>query len=270
MARLNRSAFITSAILGLAAAANAAHTELDKEAIESFLRTARIVHHEALPIGVTHSQRVTLSDGSRTMKAVWKTIDDSRPVKYFARGLPELGFSDTYKNEVAAYELDKLLELDLVPPTVERKVGRQRGSLQLWVEDCITEADRFKRKLQPVDSEAWQRQKYMIRLFRQLIYDTDWENASNVVLDGDFRAWSVDHSRAFRTQKTLLNGAYLHRFSRALLERLEALDAEALEQELGPLLSGSKRRALLARRDLILARAAELVAERGEEAVLYP
>ena len=34
---------------------------------------------------------------------------------------------DHYKNEIAAYELDKLLGLGMVPPTVERKIGREWG-----------------------------------------------------------------------------------------------------------------------------------------------
>ncbi len=243
---------------------------LDRLRIEEFLRTAEVIDREPLEIGVTRSHRLTLSDGTRTMQAVWKTIDESRPVKRFDRGLPELGFTDTYKNEIAAYELDKLLQLDMVPPTVERRMDRQHGSLQLWIEGCITEAERFKRKLQPPDTDAWSEQVFKIRLFRQLIHDTDWENASNILCDGDFKIWSVDHSRAFRLQTVLLNGDYLRRFSRSLLERLRLLDSAILEERLGPWVTKPKRKAILARRDLILARASEVIAERGEDAVLYP
>ena len=51
-------------------------------------------------------------------------------------------FSDSWKNEVAAYELDKLLGTRLVPPTVERTISGSKGSLQMWVEGVMTEADR--------------------------------------------------------------------------------------------------------------------------------
>jgi hypothetical protein len=237
--------------------------------IEQFLRTARVVDREPLSVGVTHSERLTLSDGSETHRAVWKTIDDTAHFKRFARGLPEIGFRDTYKNELAAYELSKLLDLEIVPPTVERRLGRHRGSVQLWIENCMTEAERYKSGVQPPDSEAWLRQVYTERAFRQLTYDTDFRNASNVLVDCDFRLWSIDHSRAFRTQSSLLDSEYLKRFSIALLARLRDLNAENLQRTLGSYLSKAQRNAILARRDLILARAEELVDKEGEH-VLYP
>ena len=243
---------------------------LDSADVEAFLATAKVIDQEPLEIGVTNSHRMTLSDGTRTLRAVWKTIDESAHVKRFDRGLPELGFVDTYKNEIAAYELDKLLELDMVPPTVVRKIGRHRGSLQLWIEDCITEAERFKRKIVPPDPAAWSRQVQKIRLFRQLIHDSDYKNASNVLADPDFKIWSIDHSRAFRTQKSLLNSDYLRRFSRSLLSSLEALDRQTLDGKLGSWLSPAALDGLLARRDLILERASERIDEAGEDAVLYP
>ena len=46
------------------------------------------------------------------------------------------GFWEAYKSEIAAYQLDRLLGLDMVPPTVERRVGSDLASVQLWVEGC--------------------------------------------------------------------------------------------------------------------------------------
>ncbi|MDH3254588.1 MAG: hypothetical protein OEM62_06320, partial [Acidobacteriota bacterium] len=208
--------------------------------------------------------------GTRTARAVWKTIDIYRPIQRFDEGLPEIGFLDTYKNEIAAYELDKLLDLGFVPPTVERTIDHEPGSMQLWVEGCITEGERFKRQLQPPDALAWSNQVYAIRLFRQLIYDADYRNASNILCDDAFRLWSVDHSRAFRTQPKVLNTEFLRRFSRDLLERLRRLDDDQLERHLSPWLTKTQRKSLLARRDIILEHAEKVIAERGEKATLYP
>ena len=45
-------------------------------------------------------------------------------MKQLDRGL-ELEFQDSWKTEIAAYELDKLLGLGMVPATVERSYARQ-------------------------------------------------------------------------------------------------------------------------------------------------
>ena len=41
----------------------------------------------------------------------------------------ELNFRDSWKYNVAGYELAKILELNMVPPYVERKLGGQQASL---------------------------------------------------------------------------------------------------------------------------------------------
>jgi hypothetical protein len=243
---------------------------LEGEQAEAFLRSAEIVDREAIPVGVTDPVRLTLSDGERTAHAVWKTIDEFSPVKRFGDGgPPEIGFRDSYKNEIAAYELDKILGFGFVPPTVARTVGRHEGSVQLWIEDCITEGARRRQGLQPPDADAWSRQIYDARLFHQLIYDADYENLSNLLVDRDFRLWVVDQSRGFRTPGRLLDKQYLRRFSRRHLESLRALTADLLAERLGEWLSVGQREGLLRRRDLLLEYAEQQVAERGEGAVLY-
>ena len=41
------------------------------------------------------------------------------------------GFFESYKSEIAAYKLDKLLALEMVPPTVARIVDGEVMSVQL-------------------------------------------------------------------------------------------------------------------------------------------
>lgn len=241
------------------------------EEAEAFLRTAELVKKKALGKGITHSDQYTLSDGARTHKAVWKTIDE------FKRGLTRLegggvivDFADSWKFEVAAYELDKLLGLGLVPPTVERTFRRTTGSLQLWVEGAMTEADRKRKKLTPPDPEAWNRQMYGVRLLHKLTYNTDYRNIRNVLFDGSFRVHAVDFSRAFASYPYLQSEDDLVRFSRSALERLRALDRPTVEAKLGRWLSGPQMDTLLKRRDLIVALAEKRVREKGEAAVLFP
>jgi hypothetical protein len=243
---------------------------LSGEAAEAFLRTAGVVRKKALSLGITHSDQYTLNDGTRTCRAVWKTIDEfKRGVTALEGGGLIVDFADSWKNEVAAYELDKLIGLGLVPPTVERKLGRMAGSLQMWVEGAMTEADRKQKKIDPPDPRAWNEQMHKVRLLHQLTYNTDFRNINNVLLDPSFRVYAIDFSRAFMAYDDLRSKEDLTRFSRSVLEALKALDRPTLDAKLGRWLTRPQRDCILKRRDKILALAAERVREQGEAAVLY-
>ncbi len=258
------------ALLAPAAVASGEESPLVGAAAEQFLRTARVTLTEEIPIGVTDPQRLTLTDGTRTARAVWKTIDEYAPVKEFHDGRPaEIGFRDSWKHELAAYELDKLLGLNLVPPTVARRIRGREGALQLWIEDARTETDRRAAGDQPPEAEAWNRQIYTVRLLRQLTHDTDFNNTGNLLVTADYRVWAIDHSRAFKIRRNLIAPDDLARFPAALLERLRRLTAAELEQATDDWLTRRQRETLLARRDRIVARADRLVAEQGAAAVLF-
>jgi hypothetical protein len=240
------------------------------EAAEAFLRTAEVVRRKAIGTGITHPEQYTLTDGTRTCRAVWKTIDEFKPgVTNLEGGGVIVDFADSWKHEVAAYELDKLLGLDLVPPTVERTFGGRKGSLQMWVEGAMTEAARKKQKITPPDPQAWNEQIYRVRLLHQLTDNTDSRNINNVLSDPSFRVYAVDCSRGFTIYADLRAGTDLVRFSRSVLEALKALDRPTLDAKLGRWLGGPQIDGLLKRRDKIVALAAKGVAERGEAAVLY-
>jgi hypothetical protein len=229
---------------------------LEGDAAEAFLRSARVVKKRTLAVGITRSAQLGLSDGARHAHAVWKTIE-----------APDV--NDSWKHEVAAYELDKLVGTGLVPPTVERTIDGRTGSLQLWVEKAATEADRQERHLRPKDAEAWSRQLCGVRLLHQLTANSDARNDRNVIFDPAFRVYAVDFSRSFAADDALRSAGDLVRFSRRALERLRALDRPTLDARLSAWLDSRQIESLLRRRDLILALAERLVAEKGEPSVLY-
>jgi hypothetical protein len=122
----------------LAAATAAAGADAEALAVERALREGRIVSVAPLGEGITNSSRVELRDGARTC------APSSRPPTFrlekspYRFGSETVGaYRDTYRHEVAAYELDKLLGLRLVPPVVERKIGKKKGSLQAWVDRAL-------------------------------------------------------------------------------------------------------------------------------------
>jgi hypothetical protein len=243
---------------------------LSGEAAETFLRTAEVVRKRALGTGITRPDQYTLSDGTRELKAVWKTVDEfKRGATSFDGGGLILDFADSWKYEVAVYELDKLLSLGLVPPTVERTFGRTSGSLQLWVEGAMTELERKDRKLVPPDPEAWNRQMYKVRLLHNLTDNTDYRNIRNVLSDPSFRVYAIDFSRAFSIYPHLRSPKALDRFSRPVLGAMRALDQQTLEERIGRWVSGGRIKSLLTRRDKLVELAEKRVRERGEAAVLY-
>jgi len=238
---------------------------------EAFLRTAKVVKRKALGKGITGSDQLTLSDGTATHRAVWKTIDESR------RGVttyPGVGAivdaEDSYRFEIAAYELDKLVGFDLVPPTVERTISGRRGALQMWVEGATSEGERKRRGLKPPDIDAWNAQIYRLRLFHQLTFDWDAQNIENTLFDASFRVYGVDFSRSFAGYTQVRREQLLERFSRRDLEAIRGLDEPKLREAIGKWVSVPQIRALLKRRDQILSIAEARVAEKGEAAVLLP
>jgi hypothetical protein len=144
--------------------------------VEEFLKKARFVAKEPLGAGVSGSLKVTLERNGQKQSAVLKTIDTKRPgLQPNARGELELDFQDSWRTEVAAYELDKLLGLGMVPATIERKSPYDNvpASLQLWVEASLTEAKRREKAIVPPDAERWAGQLAEMYVFDALIYNID-------------------------------------------------------------------------------------------------
>ncbi len=241
----------------------------DPDAAEEFLRAGTVVGSERIPIGISRPLRLSLESGGLEADAIFKTIDVYEPKMRFEDGTFEINFRDSYKNEIAAYLLDRLLGLDLVPPTVARTVDGEEGALRLWVVGAISEAERQEKDIQAPDPAAWSRQVADLRVFFSLTGNSDYNNINNVLIDRDFRICAIDHSRAFRTQKALVGESMLIRFSRSLLERLEALDETALSGALAPWVSKVQVKSLLKRRDSILKRVGEMIELKGEDEVLF-
>ena len=235
--------------------------------LEHFLKTADITHMENIDRGITRSKKVRLEQDSLTHFAIFKTIDVFRRGQTRLRGgATEVDFQDSWKTEVAAYELDKMIGLGMVPATVERRHGRDRGSMQWWVENTMVERDRIEEGIRPPDPAGWAEQTYKIWLFDNLIYNVD-RNLNNILVTEDWRVYLIDHSRSFRSLKDLQRP--MIRFSKSLLDAIEKLDETSLKERLGRYLTTSQIRALLERRDLILERARARIAESGADNVLY-
>jgi len=251
-------------------AGQAAVQVLQGPEIETFLKTANLVSLEAIGKGVTGSRKAALELNGVTHSAVFKTIDDRSMIGIttLEDGRVDPQFQDSWKCDVAAYELDKMVGLGMVPATVERRLDKKNGSLQLWVDSIMNEQARQKGNVRPPDVQAWNDQMNKLWVWDNLIYNVD-RNLGNILITEQWSMVAIDHSRTFRPYSKLQNEKLLVRFSRSLLAKLEELNEKDLKASLGKYLDGSQIKGILKRRDLILETAKKLVAEKGEDAVLY-
>ena len=247
--------------------APAGRTDAEKEI---FLQTAEILSLEEIGIGFTGTQRATLNDGGFTHDAHIQSVD------VFRRGITqlldrvEINFRDSYKFNIAGYRLDRLLDLNVVPVSVERTVQRKPASVTWWVDDVqMMEQDRLNDGIQPPDLEAWNDQMSTSKIFTELIYNID-ANAGNFLITGDWKLHLIDFTRAFRHFDTLREPENIgSRIDRSLYEGLRALDKGRLEEVMDGLLGGSEIDGILGRRDVILEILDAQIAEKGEAAVVY-
>ena len=241
---------------------------LTKEQIKEFLRTAKVVHSKDAKKGVTHTLRLTLSDGTITHDASFQSLDEHKATKQLAMGT-EMNFVDSYKYNIAAYELAELIGMDdIVPVYVERKWEGNTGSLSWWLPVKMDEAERYKQKIAAPDPDAWNNQMYKIRVFDQLVSDSD-PNLTNVLIGENWQIWRIDFSRAFRLNKDVKNPKDLVRCDRQLLEKLKALDGNVFTEKTKRYLTKDEVKAVMARRDKIVAQFQTMIAQKGENEVLY-
>jgi len=219
--------------------------------MEKFLKTARIGPMKELSEGVTNSRKATLIDGALTHDAHVQTVNEFKPVFNSSQG-SELNFMDSYKFNIAGYHLDRMLDIGMIPMSVDRKVGGSSASVTWWVDDVMmTEKERFQKKIEPANPDLWNKQMHVVRVFDELIQNTD-RNLGNLVITKNWDLWMIDHTRGFRIAKTIRQPKNLVRCDKYLLEKMKGLNKPDLQKTMKGYLNGMQIDGILARRDLIV------------------
>jgi hypothetical protein len=238
------------------------------EELENFLLKAEFTETKGISIGITAPKKVTLVLNGETRYGVFKTVDEYKALMKFDDGRVDMNFQDSWKSEIAAYEIDKIIGLEMVPATVERTYKGAKGSLQFWVDSIMSEAEHLKRKAQSPNPDAFNELMFKTRLFDQLVYNTD-RNLQNLLITKDWELVLIDHSRAFRPMTMLKSPKDLEKFSRGMLEGITKLTRENLTAKAGKYLPKPQIDGVLKRRDQILELAKKTAQQKGEAVAYY-
>jgi hypothetical protein len=223
--------------------------------VEQCLAEAKVAKLEEVPIGVTKPSRAMLHADACARAFAWKPL---RPGLYS-------GYWESYKSEIAAYELDKVLDLNMVPVVVERKVGGVTGAAVLWLYGV-----RSWDQIQPLPKPAdWPLRIVRMKMFDCLSGNPD-RNKGNMLVDEAWNLYLIDHSRAFVADKNLPKPSIFQNVDRSLWTRMLALDEAGAAERLGKWLDGRQIRALLQRRDAMKKHIDGLVAKQGEKVFFAP
>ncbi len=192
---------------------------------------------------------VSVAHGDRRIPAVFQVRD-----------------TDAARREVAAYRLDRRLGLGLVPVTVVREHQGQQGVLQARPARWVTQTEVQARSMRRGGWCDAERQFQLVYAFDTLI-GVDRRSPDSLLYDAN--AWTVfvtAHHRAFETSNTL--PSYLEarppQPGAEIRRRIGALDKEALAALIGDLTDERQRRAILQRRDRLLALRAAPAAAPGD------
>ena len=168
------------------------------------------------------------------------------------------------------YRLDRLLNLNMVPVSVERKIRGKTAAMTWWVEDVeMMERERREKKIRPPRIEDWMDQNMQARVFNEFVYNTD-ANLGNLLVTKDWKLVLIDFSRSFRWHKELRQPKNLKtgKLDRRLYDGMRALKMSDAEERLGDMLIEPEIEGLMARRDKIVAYFDQQIAEKGEIYVL--
>ncbi len=166
----------------------------EREKWEKFLIEAEVTEFSQ-PLdpreAVTEPWKLKLEKDGVIRYGWWKNVE----------GRPK-GYLDDWKWEIAAYQLDKLLELNMIPPYVEKRFQGDRGVVSLEPEYMMLMREKQKKNIKCPRRYviSYNKATYLMIAWDNLIANED-RNEGDILITEDWRLILIDHSRSFRTTK---------------------------------------------------------------------
>jgi hypothetical protein len=215
------------------------------------------VGHESMPIDdlalarLLESGTVAASVSDGTAWQLLQIEGDGRSVSAYFK---EIAGEENFVPELAAFRIDRLLQLGMIPVTVRREIDGKQGTLQFVPADTMTERERV------ANGETWatpcpiDKQMRAMRVFDSLIGIPMRTPSSMLYSPEDWLLMLVDHERAFDTglgRPADANETEL-RVGDQWRSRLQELSNEILQKELGDVLDSGRQKTLQQRRDTLI------------------
>lgn len=240
-------------------------SDADKEQI---LMKGVIVSSEEIGHGVTKPVKVKLRLGSTEHAAKVQVVDKELP-DFFGEDNKPVPMRDSWRFNVAAYRVDRLLDLRMVTVAVPRLYKGKSAGFSWWVDDVMfEEVERLTKGIEPPNPEDFNRQRELSRVFDELIINID-RNHANLLITKSWKLALIDHSRSFNPYKGIRNRENLTRCGRPLLAKMKTLTTANVSAAVGKYLTAAEIAGVLARRDRIVEFFENAVREKGEEKVLF-
>ena len=187
-------------------------------------------------------------------EAAWKLVHvaagDLTVFAYFNELPRENGFVP----ELAAYRLDRMLGLDMVPVTVRREIAGQQGTLQFVSAETLSERERVADEKGSEAPCSLERQRRAMYVYDALIHNPMRTPLSMLYSLDNWQLMLVNHENSFSTKKdrpTYLKNIDLtigDQWRTALLQ----IGDEKLRNNLGDVLDKRRLSALAKRRDALI------------------
>ena len=224
--------------------------DLSDHQLERFLEKAPIKAQEALVKEGLELQVLELEQKDMKLRALFGDADESAE----AAAKDGRKARRRFQNQVAAYRLDRLFGLNMVPVTAFRKVDGKRGGVQIWIQSAL-DADEIREYGAEGQFGDLGPELARARAFSGLIGMEKRLNFGKLILPTiPPKVMLSDNGVSFSDDPDIQD--FLEEgcgpVGAAFLRSLGTLELGKLKKELGDLLSDAQIEAVLERRDGIL------------------